>query len=110
MRASTLSQEAAAAAGRAMDIAPRYKTILRDAGFVDVVETKLKWPLNEWPKDPYFKELGAWTYENLNSGLEGLLLALFTRFLGWTREDVYMFCVDVRNQLRDRRVHAYIPM
>lgn len=42
-------------------------------------------------------------------------LALFTRpesdnGLGWTREEVEVFLVGVRRDLRDMRIHAYIPM
>ena len=77
---------------------------------MDIVEHRFEWPLNEWPKDPHYKELGAWTRENLNGGVEGLIMALFTRYLGWTQEEVLGFCVEVRAALRDRRVHGYIPM
>ncbi|KAM0425851.1 hypothetical protein ACHAPT_008789 [Fusarium lateritium] len=109
-RLGNLLIEASTAAGRLNNEAPRYKDFLKDAGFVDVVERRYKWPLNQWPKDKYFKELGAWNFENLNNGIEGLLLALLTRFLGWSSEEVLIFCSAARKQLRDPRIHAYIPM
>jgi hypothetical protein len=28
------------------------------AGFTDVVQTVYKWPMNRWPKDRKYKELG----------------------------------------------------
>jgi hypothetical protein len=28
------------------------------AGFEDVVEIQYKWPLNKWPRDKKYKELG----------------------------------------------------
>ncbi|KAF5710362.1 hypothetical protein FMUND_9564 [Fusarium mundagurra] len=82
LRSGLLSIEASAKAGRAINLAPKYKSFLEKAGFVDVVEKQFKWPINEWPKDKHYKELGKWSYANINSGLEGLLLGLFTRFLG----------------------------
>lgn len=109
-RFSALCVEASDAAKRPMYLAPYYKTYLERAGFVDVVERRFKWPLNEWPKDPHYKELGIWTKENLNTGLEAILMALFTRYLRWSREQVLVFCEEVRRALKDPRVHGYIPM
>ncbi|KAJ4271188.1 hypothetical protein NW764_013554 [Fusarium oxysporum] len=110
LRSGLLSIEASAKAGRAMNLAPKYKTFLEKAGFVDVVEKQFKWPINEWPKDKHYKELGKWSYANINNGLEGLLLGLFTRFLGWSADEVRVFCSAMRKQLRDRSIHAYIPV
>lgn len=109
-RLGHLLVEASDKAGRPNNTAPRYKEYLEKAGFVDVVEKKHKWPLNRWPKDKKYKEIGAWTCENLTSGLEGLLLALLTRFLDWEPEEVLAFCTLVRKQLRDTSIHAYIPV
>jgi hypothetical protein len=47
-----------------------------------------------------------WNNSNLTGGLEGLTLALFRRSLGWTKEDVEVFLVDVRKELNDRKIHA----
>ena len=91
-------------------LAPKYKDFLTRAGFVDVVGRRLKWPINTWPKNPYYKQMGAWVLENLDGGAEGLSMALFTRFLGWSREEVLMFVVEVRDSIKDCRVHAYVPM
>ncbi|RMJ02372.1 hypothetical protein CDV36_015362 [Fusarium kuroshium] len=109
-RLGHLLVEASDKAGRPNNTASKYKEYLEKAGFVDVVERKFKWPLNQWPKEKKYKEIGAWTCENLTSGLEGLLLALLTRFLGWTPEEVIAFCALVRKQLRDTSIHAYIPV
>ncbi|KAJ0143076.1 hypothetical protein HZ326_14123 [Fusarium oxysporum f. sp. albedinis] len=110
LRSGLLSIEASAKAGRAINLAPKYKTFLEKAGFVDVVEKRFRWPINEWPKDKHYKELGKWSYSNINNGLEGLLLGLFTRFLGWSADEVRVFCSAMRKQLRDRSIHAYIPV
>ena len=109
-RSSSLCVEAARIAGRPIDLAPQYKTYLENAGFIDVVEYQLKWPLNEWPKDPHYKELGSWVRECHDQGAEGLIMALFTRHLGWTREEVLVLCAQIRSRLKDRSVHGYIPM
>ncbi|KAM5345069.1 hypothetical protein ACJ41O_010931 [Fusarium nematophilum] len=96
--------------GRPIDVPLQYKTMMEEAGFEGVLERHYKWPLNSWPRDPHYKELGVWTFANLDNGLEGLTLALFTRALKWTKEETMVFCAEVRRNLRDLRVHAYLPV
>lgn len=102
--------DAATNLGRPLDSAKDYKAQLIDAGFENVVEKKYMWPQNSWPKDRKLKELGVWMLENFGSGLSGLSMALYTRGLGWTTEEVEAFLVDVRKSMRDRSVHGYYPM
>ncbi|KAJ4179011.1 hypothetical protein NW767_014713 [Fusarium falciforme] len=80
---------------------------MAEVGFVDVKETPFKWPTNRWPKDRRFKELGDWSNVNTNDSLQGLSMALFTRHLGWTPEEVGVFLVDVRKDLDNPSIHAY---
>ncbi|CAF3457233.1 unnamed protein product [Fusarium graminearum] len=105
-----LMLEAADKFGAPLDSCLRYKQQLLDAGFVDVVETIYKWPTNPWPRDPKFKEMGLWNYENLGNGASGLSLALFTRALGWTAEQVEIFLVDVRRDMKNRAIHGWWPI
>lgn len=109
-RVSALSMEACRISGRPCDDGPRYKGLMEKAGFVDIVSRTYKWPINQWPKDEHHKEIGAWTFVNFTGPLEGLLMALFTRNLGWSRDEVLIFCAQLRAALRDRRTHAYIPL
>ncbi|OBR05082.1 Methyltransferase domain-containing protein [Colletotrichum higginsianum IMI 349063] len=85
-------------------------SLLKEVGFVDISVNKFKWPINPWPKDPYFRELGLWQYENCVEGIEAWTMAPFTRALNWTREEVNMFLIDVRKDMKDRGIHAYIPV
>ncbi|PHH74341.1 hypothetical protein CDD83_4581 [Cordyceps sp. RAO-2017] len=102
--------EAAAKLNRPLDSMTFYKQQLEAVGFSNVTQNLYKWPTNSWPKDPKFKELGMWTYENLGNGASGLSMALFTRALGWKSEEVEVFLVNVRKQMRDRSIHAYWPI
>ncbi|KAH6887113.1 methyltransferase domain-containing protein [Thelonectria olida] len=96
--------------GRPIDVPLKYKQMMEQAGFEGIVERHFKWPLSSWPKDAYYKEIGAWTFANLDSGLEGLTLAHFTRALKWTKEETMLFCSRVRAQLKDPRIHAHLPV
>lgn len=54
--------------------------------------------------------LGIWTLENFGSSLSGISIALFTRGLGWKIEDLELFLVEVRKEMKNTKFHAYWPM
>ncbi|EFQ31054.1 methyltransferase domain-containing protein [Colletotrichum graminicola M1.001] len=99
-----------AALGTPFGGASKYKDQLREAGFVNVNEVVFKWPTNEWARHPRHKELGTWSHENAMMGLEALCLAIFTRVLLWPREKVDVLLAEVRNDLKNKEIHAYWPM
>ncbi|KAK1541792.1 hypothetical protein CPAR01_05179 [Colletotrichum paranaense] len=84
--------------------------VMREIGYVNVTYSTFKWPLNTWPKDEHYQTLGHFNHENYMEGIEGFTLAPFTRALKWSREAIDMFLVGVRNDLRNRYIHAYIPI
>ncbi|KAF4991902.1 hypothetical protein FDECE_13868 [Fusarium decemcellulare] len=96
--------------GRSAQSAKKYKQQMIDAGFVNVTEVIYKWPTNRWPADPYYKELGFWCCHNIAGELSGLSMALFTRALGWSSEEVEVFLAKVRTDMKDRRIHAWWPI
>ncbi|OHW94774.1 methyltransferase domain-containing protein [Colletotrichum incanum] len=98
------------ALGTPFGSAPKYKEWLQGAGFINVKEVIFKWPTNPWAKHPRHKELGTWNYENIMMGLEGLCIGVFTRVLGWPKEKVDDFLAEVRNDLKNREIHAYWPI
>lgn len=93
--------------GRALDSAEDNDSKLTEAGFVNVTKSIYKWPINTWPKDPKFKEIGAWNIENVVGGLSGLSMLLFTRVLGWTVEELEVFLVEVRKDMKNPAIHGY---
>ncbi|KAF5497829.1 putative methyltransferase tdiE [Colletotrichum siamense] len=93
--------------GRPITVARDFKKMLEDAGFVDVVVKKEKWPYTPWPKDPKYKELGEWDKESALQGIEAITMALFTRVLDWSVPETTVFCAEVRNELKRVDVHAY---
>lgn len=88
--------------------APRHiKMWMEKAGFVDVQEHILKIPVSPWPKDKTLKHIGAFEHVNMTEGLENLSLRPFTSALGWSPEKTQLFLMDVRNDIKNRRIHAY---
>lgn len=105
-----LHDEAAMNMGRPLRIANKMKRWYQEQGFVNVREEVYKIPINSWPKDPQFKLIGKFHERNLLDGLQGLSLAFFHRGLGWTKDEIEVYLVNVRKALQDRSVHAYQKM
>jgi hypothetical protein len=96
--------------GRSMVAAKNHRSRMEDAGFLDVQEKTFKWPIDTWPRDKRFKEIGMWSRENTLEALEALALAPLTRALGWTADEVQLLLVGARNDVRNTRIHAYWDM
>jgi hypothetical protein len=43
--------------------------------------------------------------EQLKQGLQGIVMGLFTRVMGWTPTEVELFLVDLRKELNDKSYH-----
>jgi trans-aconitate methyltransferase len=99
--------EAAMIMGKPLRIANKLKRWYEEAGFVDVHEEVFRVPINSWPKDPQFKLIGRFWADSLSAGVQGFALALFTRYLGWTKDELEVYLVEVRQSLQDKTVHAY---
>lgn len=54
--------------------------------------------------------LGMWQLENLGGGLEAVSVGLFTRVLGWSKEELDVFLAQVRNELKDTKIHSYFEV
>jgi SAM-dependent methyltransferase len=102
--------EASETLGRPLTDAKDHEQRLIDAGYENVHKKVFKWPTNSWPKDKKHKEIGFWTLANIGSGLEGLSLALLTRGLNWTQEEVLVFLAQVRLDLKNTKIHGYWPI
>lgn len=102
-----LMHEGGTVAGFPLDTISRVPQMMKDAGFTDVVAVPRKWPTNTWPKDKHHKEVGLWALENFRWGCESMSLALFTRALGWSADEVKVFMAQVRGDLKNRKYHAY---
>ena len=68
--------------GKTFEIAENMARLIREAGFVDVVEKRFKWPIGPWSSDPKMKEIGRWNLLNWEEGMEGWVMAAYTRVLG----------------------------
>jgi hypothetical protein len=94
---------------RPFRIAHKLAQWMRDVGFVDVRESISKIPLNAWPRDPALKSIGSWAETVWSEGLAAYSYKPFLS-LGWTKEEIEVFLVSVRESMRNRRIRAYFNL
>ncbi|OHW98942.1 methyltransferase domain-containing protein [Colletotrichum incanum] len=91
-----------------MNAAERNPERLRDAGFVDVRHTVKKVPVGLWPRDDVKKFIGLLTHDVIYDGLEAITLRPFVNILKWSHGEVASFLDEVRRDLKNPSVHAYV--
>ncbi|KAK7977014.1 S-adenosyl-L-methionine-dependent methyltransferase [Apiospora saccharicola] len=102
-------QQGAAASGRDLFVAKNYRQWMEEIGFVDVVERKFAWPLGGWAKNPRLKLAGKFCQRDIYDGVAGITHVMLQR-AGCTSEFIDQFTAEVRSNLVDPSIHAYIPM
>lgn len=96
---------------RPLDTTKSIVEWMQRAGYVDVHERIDKVPCNPWPKHPFLKQLGRDWERQLLMGFSGWSYKpLGERGLGWTRDRIEVFLIDVRKALKNRYVHAYVKI
>lgn len=64
-------------------------------------------PVSPWAKDPKLKKVGAIMQEIFSESLPAYSLALFTRVLGYSSEEVEKLMAQVKEEAQNRRHHIY---
>lgn len=91
--------------GREIDMAHRQKELMEEAGFVDVQQVPFSLPVGTWAKGKKAKELGVCNQEVVLEGVDAFTVSLFTRVLGWQKEECEVLMahcsklLDPRNDL-----------
>lgn len=80
---------------------------MKDAGFTDVQEKRLKLPLGGWPQDQKWKDVGNYNLVATEQGLEGFALFVLTTVHGWALEETQTYIAAVRKELKSKTNHAY---
>lgn len=96
--------------GRNVLSCAKYKKWMLETGFTNVEERKIIVPANPWARGRKNKELGALQMVNNLNGVYGLTVTVFTKGLGWTKEEVEVFLADVRRDMGDKSIHSFITM
>ncbi|KAF5499741.1 putative methyltransferase tdiE [Colletotrichum fructicola] len=97
--------EAIASIGREPSPGPKLEGWIRNTGFQRINHSKIKIPLAPWPRDPFYKALGAMNLKQVLDGLEGFTMRVFCGVLGQTQEEVQVMMAAVRNELK--KLHSF---
>jgi len=84
--------------------------MLRAAGFVNVTTKIFQIPIGVWPKSKVLKVVGLYWRTILLDGVQPIALGPLTRGLGWSKEEVEVWLVKVRQAYMEGRVHSYMPL
>ncbi|KAB8234284.1 S-adenosyl-L-methionine-dependent methyltransferase [Aspergillus alliaceus] len=94
--------------GKTFRICDLARDYMLDVGFENVTERRFKLPVGPWTRDEHYRKLGMWNLLHCEKGIEGWAMALLTRVMGWSYEEVQLFLASMRRGLRDySRIHAY---
>lgn len=85
---------------------PKLEGWVKEAGFTNIHHKLLPIPVGVWPKNRKLKEIGALDYHQFLEGLEGISMRIFTASEGWKPEEVQLFLVGVRQDLKNPRLQA----
>ncbi|KAB5542408.1 S-adenosyl-L-methionine-dependent methyltransferase [Coniochaeta sp. 2T2.1] len=100
--------ECAGRVGRDLSYSQRYRAMFAKALLVDVQERHFLWPSNTWVKGRHYKKIATWFLKDLSDGLEAISLQILTRVAGMSKEEVTTLLEDVRKDLADPKIHAYM--
>lgn len=70
------------ATGKTFGIAETLPDVLKEAGYTNIVERRIKIPIGTWPKNPDLKHWGAWNRQFILQGVEGFSIRGLTDCLG----------------------------
>lgn len=86
-----------------------YRRWMEELGFEDVHEKVFEVATSSWPRGVKQKELAHWCQADLLEGLTSTV-SLFTRVLGYSREQVEILHMDARIDVKNKHVHAFMPV
>lgn len=88
----------------------RLVNLMRQAGFVNIVDRVMHIPIGTWPKNKILKQVGLYWRTILLDGLQAIALGPLTRGLHWSREQVEVYLIDVRRGYHDNSALMYMPL
>jgi hypothetical protein len=88
---SKLVAEALNKRGFESDPTINFRRYMEDAGFINIQEQLIQWPIGTWPKGAREKLIGRIMIDNLRMAVRPLATAMFAHFLQWTDEQIQEF-------------------
>ncbi|KAE8378075.1 hypothetical protein BDV26DRAFT_262222 [Aspergillus bertholletiae] len=103
---SELMDEAAEKFGKKINMGAKQKELMEQTGLVDIQEQIFKIPTRVWKDDPTTKN-GRYYHKHWIRNIEGYSLRLFTKTLGWSKEDTDNLLKRVLQELDQEDLQLY---
>jgi hypothetical protein len=81
---------------------------MEEIGFINIREEHFPWAVSPWPKGKKQKLVAVWMQQDFLDGLQGFSLALLTKAFRWTSAQIEALLIDVRKDIKNRHIHAYL--
>lgn len=81
---------------------------MKDSGFVNVTEKKIKAPLGPWAKEKKLKNMGLYFRQMYSDGAYGLSVGPFTRLLGMSPKEVREYTDRLVDAFNNKNYHSYL--
>ncbi|KAL8829601.1 MAG: hypothetical protein Q9191_001928 [Dirinaria sp. TL-2023a] len=78
-----------------------FSNYLHQVGFKNVTEERVPWAVGPWMEEEKGKMIGAMEQANLQDGLEGMTVGVFTKNLGWTSQQAKDLVAEVKRDISD---------
>ncbi|RYO76363.1 hypothetical protein DL766_006674 [Monosporascus sp. MC13-8B] len=82
---------------------------MQEAGFTDITVKNFKIPVGPWPADPKLSEIGQYEQYAIEQDIEGTMMFMWDLVIQKPIEEMRLFAMSARKEMRKPTVHAYIP-
>jgi hypothetical protein len=83
---------------------------MEEIGFINIKEQPLQWPIGPWPKGKREKLIGRIMVDNTMHFCRTAGMALYTKRLGWSVQQVEDFMPSVEKDITNAKRLYYTPM
>ncbi|OBS24645.1 hypothetical protein FPOA_05185 [Fusarium poae] len=87
-----------------------FKSLLQNAGFEPVIETRNGAPTNACYPGKKLQRIGHLMTQNWLLILEPLTMPVFTQGLGWSTEQVLALLAEVRKEIANTKYHSFMTL
>ncbi|RYP93427.1 hypothetical protein DL770_000470 [Monosporascus sp. CRB-9-2] len=82
---------------------------MQEAGFTDITVKNFKIPVGPWAADPKLSEIGQYIQYAIEQDIEGTMMFMWDLVTQRPIDEMRLFAMSIRKELRKPTVHSYIP-
>jgi SAM-dependent methyltransferase len=107
---NNLLEEGLQSFGTTLKYPEKFKSLLQDAGFEPIIETRNGAPTNACYPGKKLQRIGHLMTQNWLLIIEPLTMPVFTQGLGWTHDQVQALLTEVRREIGNTKYHSFMTL